>query len=80
MTQEKDASAEEIQQVVQQAVNRMTRSMGSAEVVIPPPLLIEDAGGGPNWDIPRYDGDSIYEEVVRRVVRDAQAEYRLKVE
>lgn len=80
MAQRQEATAEEIQQAVQLAVNRLTDAAENAEIGIPPPQLTEDDGSGCNWDIPRFNGDRMYTEVVARVVRDAQTRYRLKVE
>jgi len=81
MAQRQEATAQAIQQILQQAVDRLKQPVeGGAEIVIPPPQLVDGDPAGCNWDIPGYNGDRIYAELVARVVREAQASYRLRVE
>lgn len=80
MAQKEERNADEIRLYVQQAVDGLTSPAGDVKIVIPPPQLLADDRGAGNWDMPPYSGDKMYTELVARVVSEAQAKYRLRVD
>lgn len=73
-----DATAAEIRQAVQDAVDAIREvAEDHADIRIPLPQWNEDDPSGCNWHIRTFNGDPIYRATVDRIVSGMMARYRL---